>query len=569
MARMMPAFCPDSAPPGERAVYSALATSAGAQGWIVLHSLAVAEHVRQVEGEADFVIIVPGKGIVVVEVKSHRTVEVLDDGRWKLGHDEPKVRGPFQQAKEAMFSVRGFLEHRGVDLRSIPFLSAVWFTHLRARAMLPRGPEWHAWQVLDSESLKSGAAAAIDHTLAAGAAHLEGKLKFLRPGHGGPTPADAERIANLLRPRFELHVAKGEARQVRASQLTTFIGEQYTALDSMAENRAVLFTGPAGSGKTLLAVEAAQREVAQGRKGRLLCFNRLLGRRLAADLGGQERLSVGTFHQEMVRIAGVRPPSDAGQHFWNADLPNLTIETLLARGDEAADDFLIVDEIQDLAREPFLDVLDLLVKGGLKMGRVLMFGDFVRQAIFEQNGGRDLIQDRCGQLAVHGLTSNCRNLPRIGFVVNAFSRMEPAYVNFRRMDDGVDPTFVPYRDRADQSRLLVDAVSGLRAEGFELNEITVLSPLAAGSTAETTTDSWLRQVLQPADESRTRSGRLQHSTIHAFKGLESPAVVVTDLDRAITPNFEALLYVGLTRATDRLVAMIETDSLRAAFGGSL
>ncbi len=30
------------------------------RGWIVLHSLGIADHVRQVEGEADFVVIVPG-----------------------------------------------------------------------------------------------------------------------------------------------------------------------------------------------------------------------------------------------------------------------------------------------------------------------------------------------------------------------------------------------------------------------------------------------------------------------------------------------------------------------------
>jgi superfamily I DNA/RNA helicase len=60
---------------------------------------------------------------------------------------------------------------------------------------------------------------------------------------------------------------------------------------------------------------------------------------------------------------------------------------------------------------------------------------------------------------------------------------------------------------------------------------------------------------------------LQYSTIQAFKGLEAPAVVVTDLDRALVPNFESLLYVGLTRATDRLFAVIESGTLRGAFGG--
>jgi len=35
------------------------------------------------------------------------------------------------------------------------------------------------------------------------------------------------------------------------------------------------------------------------------------------------------------------------------------------------------------------------------------------------------------------------------------------------------------------------------------------------------------------------------------------------------PNFESLLYVGLTRATDRLFALIEAGTLRAALGGTV
>lgn len=35
-----------------------------------------------------------------------------------------------------------------------------------------------------------------------------------------------------------------------------------------------------------------------------------------------------------------------------------------------------------------------------------------------------------------------------------------------------------------------------------------------------------------------------------------------------TDNFASLLYVGLTRATDRLVALIEASTLRHALGGT-
>jgi len=565
---MMPAYCPVEAPPGERDLYTALASSPDTDGWIVLHSLSIASHVRQVEGEADFVIVVPERGVLVVEVKSHRNINFLDDGRWKLGEDLPTARGPFQQAREAMYSIRAYLEHRQVDLRTIPMVYAVWFTHVRARTMLPSSLEWHDWQILDSESLRGGAPAAVLQTLAAGTEHLNDKVHHFDPGRIRLDARTSERLASQLRPRFEAHVVPGDLRRARESQLTEFIEEQYWALDAMAANRSVLFTGPAGSGKTLLAMEAARREVAQGRRGRLLCFNRLLGRRLASNLSDLSGLVVGTFHQETLRLAGITPPLDATSDFWDRELPDRAAEALLNEGDDLTHEFLIVDEIQDIARGPLLDVLDLMVQGGLGAGRLLLFGDFARQAIFEGADGRDLLESRCTRLGYYSLTSNCRNLPRIGHVVNTFSRLDPRYVHFRRVDDGVDPTFVPYSTGTDQSTHVVESVQKLRHEGFDLNEITLLSPLRTGSTAETTTDPWLRQVLHPADGAAPRPGQLQYSTIQAFKGLEAPAVVLTDLDRNLVPNFESLLYVGLTRATDRLIAVIETRTLRAALGGT-
>ena len=75
--------------------------------------------------------------------------------------------------------------------------------------------------------------------------------------------------------------------------------------------------------------------------------------------------------------------------------------------------------------------------------------------------------------------------------------------------------------------------------------------------------------MKPADGLVARPGQVRYSTIHAFKGLEAPAVVVTDLDETTTTdNFDSLLYVGLTRATDRLIALIEARTLRHALGGA-
>ena len=117
-----------------------------------------------------------------------------------------------------------------------------------------------------------------------------------------------------------------------------------------------------------------------------------------------------------------------------------------------------------------------------------------------------------------------------------------------------------YTRGEDQSPLLRQAVEALRDESFDLSEIVVLSPLAADSAAATTTDSWLRSVLVQADGLHAKKGKIRFSSIQAFKGLEAPAVIVTDLDRVNVPNFQSVLYVGLTRATDRVYGLVEKDT---------
>lgn len=223
---------------------------------------------------------------------------------------------------------------------------------------------------------------------------------------------------------------------------------------------------------------------------------------------------------------------------------------------------------QDIAADIYLDIHDLMVTGGLKEGRLLLFGDFERQAIFDNETGRVRLRSRVPHLSTHKLMQNCRNLPRIGYQVNLVSHLQPGYHQFRRQDDGIDPVFCQYQAGQKQSTLLAMAIRRLNEDGYELSEIVVLSALR-DSTAVSTSDPWLRKILEPANGLTARPGQVQYATIHAFKGLESPAVVVTDLDEATTTgNFDSLLYVGLTRATDRVIALIEARTLRHAVGGT-
>ena len=71
MARMIPSQLPtDCKSPGERSLFPRFKNDPDTAGWIVLHSLGVAKHPKRIEGELDFVVIVPGAGILCLEVKA-------------------------------------------------------------------------------------------------------------------------------------------------------------------------------------------------------------------------------------------------------------------------------------------------------------------------------------------------------------------------------------------------------------------------------------------------------------------------------------------------------------------
>src|SRR5688572_11524393 len=92
MARLIPSFMDERTPPGEREVFTLIA--AGPDDWTVLHSLDLAPWNRGLRTEIDFVVLVPDKGILCIEVKSHDRIS-FDGSRW---HPESIRRSPFKQA---------------------------------------------------------------------------------------------------------------------------------------------------------------------------------------------------------------------------------------------------------------------------------------------------------------------------------------------------------------------------------------------------------------------------------------------------------------------------------------
>jgi len=556
-------MCPDTAPPGERELFRRLRDDPDTKDWIVLHSLDLARHVCNVSGEADFVVVVPGHGILVVEVKSHKTV-VVDETGWHLGHDSFDPRGPFKQASEAMHSIRNYLMDCDKSFGSIVMWSAACFPRFDFRQ---KSPEWHDWQIINRSKLTSAPVSRIILGILAQGRDLLDTVGLACANHQA-RHASAERCeaaSRILRPRFEFAMSPKARRKELDDDLLRLTDEQFAALDQASLNPRVVFSGPAGAGKTVLAMEALRRETTSGSAKRpaLFCYTKFLG----GELGKKATeaipgVTVGHFDAWLSDIAKplITKADRESPDFFKGLLVSRAIDVLLS--DESKGplfDFLVLDEAQDLLQPHYLDILDLVLEGGLAGGRWLMFGDFVGQDIFTQGkiGLESFVLDRCPSAARFLLTTNCRNTKAISEYVVTLGKLDPPYRRVLRPDDRVDPELDFWKSRDQQRTLVTSFIQKCLADGFSLGDIVLLSPRAEGSIGQLlgTDPEWSSRVAPWG----SRPDRIGYATIQGFKGLEAPVVLVTDFQSMESAQQQSLFYIGLSRALHRLGIFLKDD----------
>lgn len=548
---------------GELELFQKLHADPVARTWTVVHSLCIAEHPRQQSGETDFVVLVPGKGVLFLEVKACRRLHV-SEGVWHYGaNPKPDTRGPFRQASEAMHAMRDALLRKHPSLRGVVFWSGVVFTHC---AFELRSPEWHDWQVLDCRRFAAGSIAS----------HLAGTLTHARdlvvskrfswfdPSAAAPTNEQCETIAGFLRPSYEPLETPADRKRMIDRELRRCTEDQFKIIDSCDAADRIVVTGPAGTGKTCLAIATVDREIAAqtaaGNSHRVLflCFNRLLARWLERELQPlADRVVVSTIHRQMMHVSGIStPPVGAGDGFWRRELPSKATDVLLsACGGQHVFETLVVDEAQDLLSQSYRDFLDLSVRGGLATGRWRLFGDFERQSIYETDPGEvtQALQELRRIATPLQLRDNCRNTPVIAQVAVRLGRLAPPYRRILRADDGRSYELSFFSDAEKQKALLVDVLKSFRAAGYRESEITVLSTRRdVDAIAATVGGDWKGRLV--AAERSPTSG-IQYASIHRYKGLENRAIVVTDLMDVDDQAAQDLFYIAVTRTHSSLALL--------------
>jgi len=520
---MYPEEIPPDAAPSERRVWPALERLP--DPWRVFHSVAWQSRRggRPGDGEADFVLLHPDRGLLVIEAKGGGIR--LRDGVWyTLGADGEHRIDPFEQAVSSKKALVAYLRETIPTLGWIDAGHAVWFPEVRVRGGL--GAAAPDELVLDHDDLTDPVAA-----IEAVADHWELSTRL----DAGAMSAIADKLAPTLTVR---HVLADDVADVRARQLV-LTETQRRAVAGLRRSRRVVVYGGAGTGKTVLAIERARRLAADGFRVLLTCFNRLLGDSFARRFDATAGVTAGSFHHlahSWILDAGLPFPEHPDRAFWDEPIGELALEAIDRSG--LAFDAVIVDEGQDFDASWFV-VLEASLADP-DDGMLLVFADR-HQAIYREGW------EPPPATAAYDLDVNCRNTRQIAEVV-ARIYGDPPPVD---AVDGTEVEFLAAEGTEEARRVAGSALHRLVNEGrIDRREVVVLTrtrDMKDSLIGTRAASLVLGDVTRP-------SGGIAVETIHRFKGLEADAAVVV-LDRLETDRDQALAYIGLSRARAHLVVV--------------
>ncbi|EAW41504.1 hypothetical protein MGP2080_02231 [marine gamma proteobacterium HTCC2080] len=485
------------------------------------------------DGQADFVVLVPEKGLVVIEVKGSTGISVTDAGDWlliKRDGSKQKITPPPEQATRnshnltsrladllghkffpGLFGwvvvypngkVTGALDmyhpNSVVSKRDIGSLKKVVLTTLR-----DRGPESLATQFSRSLAEKCG--------------------KFLVNGNFIVEPTDTELES-----------------EETAHQVESLTEQQFAALKGIFELRDVGVIGPAGSGKTLLAIWRLQAALGEGKSAIYVCFNKALAQFLKLKFPDISS-SIHSVDKLFTDLTSAR--NNGSSDFFTHTLPERVIDQV----NDYQHDLIIVDEGQDFLGERVFALRFLLKDSGRP--QFLMFSDF-NQSLYHDAEEMQNWPD-----VTFKLVHNCRNPIGINTATNTICGTD--FRSMPGMAEGLPPTV----------SLVKTEMMALRAwsaahELYPRGGSVILSPYALDNSCMGRADKVGHKLELTTDLTKLgEEGYVYFSTIKSFKGLEAAHVVLIEMDLPDTSRAlgKEDIFVGLTRATARLDVLTSSD----------
>ena len=564
MARMLPDVDPSQIlHTSEEPVYVALRDQLG-DNYVVLHSYPWLRPWRGealVEGEADFVVLHPSRGLLVLEVKGGKTIQ-HDGYRWfrATQHGLREFQDPFKQAQRNMHALLDIARERsGGRIRKRDFVHgyAVVFPHLDYEGSPP--PHADKAIIISRRNLPF-MAQAIETAFEA----------WTDEPRSAPYDRYRMLLNDCLMPQFRVFRPVGPDISQAAEQLLELTETQAQVFMGLYVQDRVLVEEAAGSGKTFLALHRALAFAREGRNTLFVCFNKELAawirRQVQEDPTTAEfrnLLTVKNFHglaADLATEAGIDfRPADGGSRtevFWNDEVPDLmeqAIVNLDLGGQEVHFGAIVVDEAQDFSLGWWYALTQSL----------LSESDGPLYAFMDPNQSlRGEVQWPDVEFAARfKLTINCRNTRRIAAASASVLNLEPH--TFSRAPVGGALRVLRASSPPQQKGLVMQELrSLLLREDVASGQIAVIGPAAKenGSLSDLTDIDGV-PIVTSAEEWRDGGGVLV-TTARSFKGLEAEVVLLYDLGGFGRLFRREDLYVACSRAKVLLIAVVHGDQCR-------
>lgn len=562
MAKMIPERPDESTSSlAEIKLFKILRDMPDSDSWIVLHSLAIANHTKQSQGEADFLVVIPEKGTFVLEIKGGGIS--CDNGVWYSvdRYDEKYIiKNPIIEANEAMHSIINYVSQN----EEFCGLSRSLSQSLFGFGVVFPNCTFHG--CFSSLELAEEQIADYDDCLTSSSmkAYLYKLASFWKKRYenrkSSPDIQMAKTLANLLRPKYIPRISINSIMNAVENQVIQLTENQQDTFCTISENKRCLIKGGAGTGKTVIALHFANEKARDDINIGFFCYNTQLAEYINENLGPSSQISCDSFTEYMlttVRENGV--PIEIPQNhserneFYKHTLPTLFMDSFVELEREPFD-VIIVDEAQDLMLPQYLEAIDLVLKDGLKGGSWYFFMDVDRQKIYDH--GQGISVDELGKdyfFTIATLRDNCRNSVAI---IETVDKIFGLNTRHKKQDErGMDVSIRYYKRTSEQAKKLLDILFELEKMNVPKENIVILSPLKFDNSVVSTLDNDVITCLKSE-----RKRKVFFSTIHSFKGLESSIVILVDIERLSYDEKKDLLYVGMTRAKSLLYVLADEKS---------
>ena len=379
---------------------------------------------------------------------------------------------------------------------------------------------------------------------------------------------ELDKLVKYLRGDFDLVPLISTMLEDARSKLAELTAEQMYVLDAVQDYNRLIIDGPAGSGKTLLAIEVARRAARLGQHVAFLCYNRQLASMVKAHLdtepfvGSVDVRTLNSLFYELVDQSSLKEEFEQTkinideEALYQALYPEYA--TLAAMELVAPPfDVLVIDEAQDILTNSNLRALSETLKGGIENGRWHIFLDANDQAcVYGRLDSGSLEELRKLAQREPLLTFNCRNTKPIGAQINIVA--EPTHRTACRVS-GPPVEYLTYNSEKRILGKIEQALNSIRAERINPGFVSILFPETPSIEDQKGLKRMGIERLGEEEVPILGTTALEHYTwspISGFKGLENDVIILAGIRDIESDWWRSINYVGFSRARVRLYVII-------------